>query len=74
MKKPEIIILSACAFLIELKYRLSKRGYKIYEYPIIVNDRTHDQSKISKKVICESIWLPWKLKLQRNQISSNIKL
>lgn len=53
------------AFLIELKYKFSRRGYEIFEYPIIVNDRTHGQSKISKKVIWESILLPWKLKFAK---------
>lgn len=61
------------AFLIELKYRFSRLGYEIYEYPVIVSDRTQGQSKISKKVIWESIWLPWKLKLRKIQNSSSIK-
>lgn len=52
------------AFLVELKYKIFKAGYKIYEYPAIVNDRALGQgeSKISGKGIWESLLLPWKLR------------
>ncbi|HAX62072.1 MAG TPA: dolichyl-phosphate beta-D-mannosyltransferase [Elusimicrobia bacterium] len=51
-------------FLIEMKYRTHKLGYKIYEYPIIFADRTQGVSKISKHIIWEAIFLVWKLKLK----------
>lgn len=50
------------SILVELKYKIFKAGYEIYEYPVIVVDRTQGQSKISKKLIWESLWLPWKLR------------
>ena len=50
------------AILVELKYKIFKAGYSIYEYPVVVVDRTQGQSKISQKLIWESLWLPWKLK------------
>ncbi len=50
------------AFLVELKYKLVKSGVKIVEYPIIFSERREGQSKMSGKIIWESILLPWKLK------------
>lgn len=52
------------AFLVELKYKIFKAGYKIYEHPAIISDRTQGQgeSKISGKGIWEALWLPWKLR------------
>ncbi len=50
------------AFLVELKYKLTKVGAKILEYPITFSERREGQSKMSGKIIWESILLPWKLK------------
>jgi dolichol-phosphate mannosyltransferase len=49
------------AFLVELKYRLSKNGANIKEFPITFHERREGQSKMSSKVIWESLFLPWKL-------------
>lgn len=51
------------AFLVELKYKLAKVGAKITEYPIIFYERREGQSKMSGKIIWESIKLPWRLRL-----------
>ena len=50
------------AFLVELKYRLEKNGVKITEYPIIFSERREGQSKMSARIIWESVKLPWRLK------------
>ena len=50
-------------FLIELKYRAFKKGFKILEYPIIFTDRTLGKSKISKNIIWEALFLVWKMKI-----------
>lgn len=52
------------AFLVELKYKLHKAGYKIAEYPITFSERREGQSKMSSQIIWEAIWLPWQLKLK----------
>ena len=49
-------------FLIEMKYRTFKLGFRIYQNPIIFVDRTAGKSKISKNIIWEAIFLVWKLK------------
>lgn len=51
------------AFLVELKYRLLGAGSRFVEYPILFSERREGQSKMSGKIIWESIKLPWKLKL-----------
>jgi len=50
------------AFLVEIKYRLAKAGARITEYPITFYERREGQSKMSTKIIWESIKLPWKLR------------
>lgn len=53
------------AFAVEWKYRLLKAGIPIYEYPITFTERRQGQSKMSGKIIWESIWLPWKLRFSK---------
>ncbi|MDI6757676.1 MAG: polyprenol monophosphomannose synthase [Endomicrobiia bacterium] len=49
-------------FLIEMKYRSSRAGFKVSEYPIIFTDRAAGKSKISKSIIFEAMLLVWKLR------------
>lgn len=49
-------------FLIEMKYRSSRSGFKVSEYPIIFTDRVAGKSKISKNIIFEAMLLVWKLR------------
>lgn len=51
------------AFLVELKYKMIKSGYKMLEHPIVFTERREGQSKMSFKNIWEAIWLPLKLKI-----------
>jgi len=53
------------AFLVEIKYRLRKNGFSFVEHPIIFRERREGKSKMSSKVIWESIWLPWKLRFKK---------
>lgn len=50
------------AFLVECKYLLQRAGCTFAEHPIVFRDRREGTSKMSWRVIWESIWLPWKLK------------
>lgn len=49
------------AFLVELKYQLYRAGCRFIEYPIIFSERREGKSKMSGKIIWESIKLPWRL-------------
>lgn len=50
------------AFLVEVKFALSRMRLRITEHPIVYAERREGTSKMSWGVIWESIWLPWKLK------------
>ncbi|MGD8370852.1 MAG: polyprenol monophosphomannose synthase [Syntrophobacterales bacterium] len=52
------------AFQIEMNYRAIQKGFKLAEVPIIFEDRLQGESKISKRVIFEAIWVVWRLRLQ----------
>jgi dolichol-phosphate mannosyltransferase len=50
------------AFQIEMSYRAWKRGFRLFEIPIIFVDRTEGVSKMSKKIVREAIWMVWRLR------------
>lgn len=50
-------------FQVVLVHRAWKQKLKIKEIPIIFTERREGQSKMSKSIIWEAIWLVWKLRL-----------
>jgi dolichol-phosphate mannosyltransferase len=50
------------AFQIEMTYRAWKRGFRIREVPIIFMDRTEGESKMTKRISLEALWLVWWLR------------
>lgn len=46
-----------------MKYRAYKKGYKITEVPIVFEERRLGQSKISKSIIFEALFVVWRLRL-----------
>jgi len=50
------------AFQIEMSYRASRRGFRIVEIPIVFVDRTEGQSKMSKTIVREAVWMVWRLR------------
>ena len=52
------------AFQIEMNYRAWKNGYKIKEKPIIFHDRIEGKSKMTKRVIVESVFRVWTIKFR----------
>ena len=51
------------AFQIEVAYMCQKKGYKVEEVPIFFSQRASGKSKMSSKIILESLWRPWRLRL-----------
>jgi dolichol-phosphate mannosyltransferase len=49
------------SFQIEMNFRAWKRKFRLREIPIVFNDRTLGQSKMSKKIVYEAVWMVWKL-------------
>lgn len=50
------------AFQIEMSYRAWQLGFRIVEIPIVFVDRTEGESKMSKKIVREAIWMVWRLR------------
>ncbi|HKP29309.1 MAG TPA: polyprenol monophosphomannose synthase [Gemmatimonadales bacterium] len=50
------------SFQIEMSYRAWKKGFRLVEVPIIFTDRVEGQSKMSKRIVREAIWMVWWLR------------
>jgi dolichol-phosphate mannosyltransferase len=50
------------AFQIEMSFRAWKRGFKIAEIPIVFTDRSEGESKMSKRIVREAVWMVWRLR------------
>ena len=51
------------SFQIEMNFRAWRLGAKIKEEPIIFVDRTIGESKMSKSIMYEAIWMVWRLRV-----------
>ncbi len=52
-------------FQIEVTYRMYKQGLRIVETPIIFVDRRVGQSKMSRHIVVEAMFMVWRLRLGR---------
>jgi dolichol-phosphate mannosyltransferase len=52
------------AFQIEMSFRAWKKGFRLAEIPIVFTDRVEGQSKMSKRIVREAIWMVWWLRLR----------
>ncbi|MCY4158489.1 MAG: polyprenol monophosphomannose synthase [Bacteroidetes bacterium] len=52
------------SFLIEMKYRTWKKGFRLFEIPITFTERTEGQSKMSRAIIREAAFKVWELRLR----------
>ena len=52
------------AFQIEMSFRAWKRGFRLVEIPIVFTDRFEGQSKMSKRIVREAVWMVWWLRLR----------
>ncbi len=50
------------SFQIELKYKASKKGFKVIEVPIVFEDRRVGKSKMSMKIVIEAFYKVWQIK------------
>ena len=50
------------AFQIEMSFRAWKKGFRIAEIPIVFVDRTEGESKMSKRIVREAVWMVWRLR------------
>ncbi|MCF7918820.1 MAG: polyprenol monophosphomannose synthase [Candidatus Cloacimonetes bacterium] len=61
------ILSDGYSFQVEMNYRTWCKGFKITEIPIIFTDRRVGQSKMSKRIIREAIYMVWKLRFMHIQ-------
>ena len=52
------------AFQIEMSFRAWRKKFKLVEIPIVFEDRTEGQSKMSRAIVREAIWMVPRLRLQ----------
>ena len=52
------------AFQIEMSFRAWKKGFRLAEVPIVFTDRVEGQSKMSKKIVREAVWMVWWLRIE----------
>jgi len=53
------------AFQIEMSVRAWRKGFKLAEIPIVFVDRAEGQSKMSKAIVREAVWMVPRLRLMR---------
>ncbi len=56
---------SGYSFQIEMNFRAWIKGFKMKEHPIIFIDRTIGESKMSKHIMFEAVWMVWRLRIWR---------
>jgi len=59
---------SGYAFLTEMLYEAARRGCRIGESPIIFVERQEGYSKVSQRVLLESLLTPWRLILRGGRV------
>jgi len=50
------------AFQIEMAYRVYRAGLEVLEIPIVFTERRQGASKMSKRIVREALWIPWRLR------------
>ncbi|MGH7754636.1 MAG: polyprenol monophosphomannose synthase [Gemmatimonadales bacterium] len=51
------------AFQIEMSFRVHRKGFRLREIPIVFVDRTEGQSKMSRRIIWEAVWMVPRLRV-----------
>jgi dolichol-phosphate mannosyltransferase len=57
----DAMVSNGYAFIVEMLFEASRRGCRIGEVPIIFIERRQGQSKVSARVLAESLIVPWRL-------------
>jgi dolichol-phosphate mannosyltransferase len=45
-----------------MSFRAWRQGFRLVEIPIVFVDRTEGESKMSKKIVREAVWMVWRLR------------
>jgi dolichol-phosphate mannosyltransferase len=52
------------AFQIEMSFRARRKGFRIVEIPIVFVDRSEGESKMSRAIVREAVWMVWRLRFK----------
>lgn len=63
----DAMVSNGYAFIVEMLFEADRRGCRIGEVPIIFVERRQGQSKVSARVLIESLIVPWRLLLRRRR-------
>jgi dolichol-phosphate mannosyltransferase len=55
---------SGYSFQIEMAHRVWRTGMRVAEVPIVFTERHQGQSKMSRRIVVEALWVVWRLWLQ----------
>jgi dolichol-phosphate mannosyltransferase len=58
------VVSNGYAFQIEMSFRAWRKGFRLKEIPIVFTDRIEGQSKMSRRIVREAVWMVWWLRLQ----------
>jgi dolichol-phosphate mannosyltransferase len=58
------IVSDGYAFMVEMLFEAARRGCRIAEVSIIFFERRQGTSKLSSRVLVESVFMPWRLRLR----------
>jgi len=53
------------AFQIEMNFKAWSKGFRVCEHPIIFADRQVGESKMSRRIVYEAVFMVWMLKLRK---------
>ena len=48
-----------------MNFRAWLKGFELYEHPMIFIDRTIGDSKMSRAIMFEAVWMVWRLRIWR---------
>ena len=63
----DAMVSNGYAFIVEMLFEASRQGCRIGEVPIIFIERHQGQSKVSGRVLAESLIVPWRLIFRRRK-------
>jgi dolichol-phosphate mannosyltransferase len=63
----DAMVSNGYAFIVEMLFEAARRGCRIGEVPIIFIERRQGQSKVSARVLAESLIVPWRLVFRGNK-------
>jgi dolichol-phosphate mannosyltransferase len=66
------VVSNGYAFLVEMLFEAARRGCRIGEVPIIFVERRQGQSKLSGRVLVESLIVPWRLRFGRRRAPARL--